>query len=68
MLRVGFAEDFAEEVSYAVKSHVGERSPKTVQAKILVDADTLDRFGHSRILFFGKTSDLSNLEKVKSEI
>ena len=68
MLKAGFPTDFAEVVSYAVKSHVGERNPKTVQAKILQDADTLDRFGHFRILLFGKTADLSNLEKVKTEI
>jgi len=68
MLKAGFAEDFAEEISYAVKSHVGDRNPKTAQAKILQDADTLDRFGYFRILLFGKTTDLSNLEKLKNEI
>jgi len=68
MLKAGFPTDFAKDVSYAIKSHVGERNPKTVQAKILQDADTLDRFGHFRILLFGKTADLSNLEKVKTEI
>jgi uncharacterized protein len=68
MLKAGFPKDFAEDVSYAVSSHVGEINPKTVEAKILQDADTLDRFGHFRILLFGKTADLSNLEKVKTEI
>jgi len=68
MLKTGFPKDFAEDVYYAVKSHVGERNPETVQAKILQDADTLDRLGHFRILLFGKTADLSNLEKVKTEI
>jgi len=67
MQKAGFPKDFADGVSYAVKSHVGERSPKTVHAKILQDADTLDRFGHFRILLFGKTADLSNLEKLKTE-
>lgn len=68
MLKAGFSKDFAEDVSYAVRSHVGETNPKTVEAKILQDADTLDRLGHFRILLFGKTADLSNLEKVKAEI
>ena len=68
MLKTAFPKDFAEDVSYAVKSHVGERNPKTVQAKILQDADTLDRFGYFRILLFGKTADLSDLEKVKTEV
>ena len=68
MLKAGFPRDFAEDVCYAVSSHVGELNPKTVEAKILQDADTLDRFGQFRILLFGKTVDLSNLEKVKTEI
>jgi len=68
MLKAGFPKDFIEDISYAVKSHVGERNPRTVQAKILQDADTLDRFGHFRILLFGKTADLSNLGKLKTEI
>jgi uncharacterized protein len=68
MLKAGFPKDFAQDVSYAVSSHVGEKNPKTIEAKILQDADTLDRFGHFRILLFGKTAELSNLEKVKTEI
>ena len=68
MLNAGLPKDFAEDVSYSVSSHVGEINPKTVEAKILQDADTLDRFGHFRILLFGKTADLSNLEKLKTEI
>lgn len=68
MQKAGFPKDLIEDVSYAVRSHVGERKPKTVLAKILQDADTLDRFGHFRILLFGKTADLSNLRKVKTEV
>jgi putative nucleotidyltransferase with HDIG domain len=68
MLKVGYAKDFVEDVSYTVKSHVGEHNPKTIYAKILQDADTLDRFGFYRMLLFGKRVDLSNLEKTKVEI
>lgn len=68
MVKAGFPKDFVDDVSYAVMSHVAERNPKTVTAKILQDADTLDRFGFLRILLFGKTADLSNLEKLKTEI
>jgi len=68
MQKAGFPKELSEDISYAVRSHVGERNPRTVQAKILQDADTLDRFGHFRILLFGKTADLSNLEKLKTEI
>jgi HD superfamily phosphodiesterase len=68
MLKAGFPSEFAAEVAYAVRSHVGERKPRTIHAKILQDADALDRFGHFRLLLFGKTVDLSNLEEVKAEI
>ena len=68
MQKAGFPANFTKDISYAIRSHVGERNPKTVQAKILQDADALDRFGLFRILLFGKTADLSNLQKLKAEI
>lgn len=67
MRETGFPEKLVEDISYAVTSHVGERHPTTIHAKILQDADTLDRFGYFRILLFGKSADLSNLEAVKTE-
>jgi putative nucleotidyltransferase with HDIG domain len=64
----GLPDDFINEVCYAVECHVGEHSPKTMEAKILQDADTIDRFGYFRILMFGKTSDLANLESLMQEL
>ncbi|MCW3982124.1 MAG: HD domain-containing protein, partial [Candidatus Bathyarchaeota archaeon] len=46
MLNEGLSDDFIGEVCYAVESHVGERNPKTLEAKVLQDADTIDRFGY----------------------
>jgi len=68
LLKEGYRKDSLEDVVYAVRSHVGEHNPKTIEAKILQDADTLDRFGYFRILLFGKTAELSNLEKLKEEV
>jgi len=68
LLKEGYPRDFVEDVCYAIKSHIGERNPQTVEAKILQDADTLDRFGHFRILLFGKTADLSDLDSLSKEI
>lgn len=68
LLKEGYSEGFVEDVTYAVESHVGEPNPKTVEAKILQDADTLDRFGYFRILLFGKTAELSNLKNLKENI
>jgi len=63
-----YPDELLKDVCYAIESHVGEHDPKTKTAKILQDADTLDRFGYFRILLFGKTSDLSDLESLKEEI
>ena len=64
----GFPRDFIEDVAYAVESHVGEHHPRTVEAKILQDADTLDRFGFIRILLFGKTAELADLKKLMERV
>jgi 5'-deoxynucleotidase YfbR-like HD superfamily hydrolase len=64
----GYSKSFIENVAYAVESHVAEPNPKTAEAKILQDSDTLDRFGYVRILLLGKTAELSNLENLKQQI
>ncbi len=68
LAKEGYTEEFINDVGYAVKSHVGEANPKTLESKILQDADTLDRFGYFRILLFGKEAELSDLEKLKHSI
>ena len=68
LVKQNYPEDFIEDVTYAIKSHVGESNPRTIEAKILQDADTLDRFGYFRILLFGKTVDVSSLEKLKEKV
>lgn len=66
--RKGYSKNFIENVVYAVKSHVAELNPRTVEAKILQDSDTLDRFGFLRILLLGKTAELTNFENMKQNI
>jgi HD superfamily phosphodiesterase len=64
----GYDKDFVENVAYAVEAHVAEPNPKTLEAKILQDADTLDRFGCFRMLLFGKKADTSKLEDLRKEV
>jgi len=64
----GYDKDFVENVAYAVETHVAEPNPKTLEAKILQDADTLDRFGYFRILLLGKKAEVSNLENLRKEV
>lgn len=68
LAREGYQKEFIRAVTYAVKSHVGEKDPQTLEAKILQDADTLDRFGYIRILQFGKGTDLVPLEKLQEDV
>ncbi len=68
LLERGYSQDFIEDVAYSVISHVAESAPKTIEAKILQDADTLDRFGSFRILLYGKTAELSNLQSLREKV
>jgi len=64
----GYDKSLVENVAYAVETHVAEPNPKTLEAKILQDADTLDRFGYFRIILFGKKAEMSNLENLRKEV
>jgi uncharacterized protein len=63
-----YDKDLIEDVAYAVETHVAEPNPKTLEAKILQDADSLDRFGYFRILLFGKKAEVSNFENLRKEV
>jgi len=64
----GYLKSFVDNVVYAVECHVSECNPRTAEAKIPQDSDTLDRFGYFRILQFGKTAELSNLKSLEQKI
>jgi uncharacterized protein len=40
-----YPNELVADVSYAIDVHVGEMNPKTMEAKIIQDADTLDKVG-----------------------
>ena len=45
MRKKNYPNDLIANVTYAIDVHVGEMNPKTVEAKIIQDADTLDKVG-----------------------
>jgi 5'-deoxynucleotidase YfbR-like HD superfamily hydrolase len=47
---LGYPTEEIEKICYAVASHVDVDNPTTLEAKILSDADNIDRFGPFRIL------------------
>ncbi len=46
----GYRQEQIEAICYSIASHVDEENPKSIEAKILSDADDIDRFGPYRIL------------------
>jgi uncharacterized protein len=44
-----YSNEFIANVSYAIDVHVGEMHPKTIEAKIIQDADTIDKVGATGI-------------------
>ena len=43
--RLGFDETFIEKVAHCIEAHEGKIKPKTLEAKIVHDADVLDKCG-----------------------
>jgi putative nucleotidyltransferase with HDIG domain len=47
---IGYTHGQVDTICYAISTHVDEDNPVTLEAKILSDADNVDRFGPYRIL------------------
>jgi hypothetical protein len=50
LLDLGYTQKGTENICYSVASHVTVENPKTLEARIVSDADNVDRFGPYRIL------------------
>jgi HD superfamily phosphodiesterase len=51
-----FKREFIDTVAYAIENHIHSGKPKTIETKILEDANKLDEFGYLRLLIFAKTT------------
>ena len=56
-----------ENICYSIASHVDENNPNTLEAKIVSDADNVDRFGPYRILQWC-FSDIGDYEKLAAKL
>ena len=56
-----------ENICYSIATHVDEESPTTIEAKIVSDADNVDRFGPYRVLQWC-FSDISNYEGLADKL
>lgn len=61
----GFKKEFIGTVAYAIENQAQEGRPKTLETKILQDANKMDEFGYFRLLLFAKTvaESFSGMEK-----
>jgi putative nucleotidyltransferase with HDIG domain len=64
---LGYSPEQIETICYAVAAHVDEDDPTSLEAKIVSDADNVDRFGPYRILQWC-FSDIDDYEKLATKL
>lgn len=64
---LGYSHKHIENISYSIAAHVDEDNLNTLEAKIISDADNVDRFGPYRILQWC-FSDIGDYEKLASKL
>jgi putative nucleotidyltransferase with HDIG domain len=67
MESLGFTNVQIDSVCYAISTHVDEDNPQTLEAKILSDADNVDRFGPYRILQWC-FADIEDYDKLATKL
>jgi len=64
---LGYSQKRIKSICYAIAAHVDEDNPTTLEAKIVSDADNVDRFGPYRILQWC-FSDIKDYEKLADKL
>jgi putative nucleotidyltransferase with HDIG domain len=64
---LAFTKEQIESICYAIASHVDVDQPETLEARILSDADNVDRFGPYRILQWC-FPDIEDYEKLTTKL
>jgi putative nucleotidyltransferase with HDIG domain len=64
---LGFLQQQIGNICYAIASHVDDDNPSTLEAKILSDADNVDRFGPYRILQWC-FADIEDYDKLATKL
>jgi uncharacterized protein len=65
--KVGYNKAQIDNICYAIATHVDEENPDTFEAKILSDADNIDRFGPYRILQWC-FADIEDYDKLAAKL
>jgi putative nucleotidyltransferase with HDIG domain len=64
---LGYDQTKLENICYSIATHVDEDNPDTLEAKILSDADNVDRFGPYRILQWC-FADIEDYDKLAAKL
>ncbi len=64
---LGYTPEHIENICYSIATHVDEESPTTIEARIVSDADNVDRFGPYRVLQWC-FSDIGNYEGLADKL
>jgi len=64
---LGFNQKQIQNICYSIASHVDEVDPDTLEAKVVSDADNVDRYGPYRILQWC-FSDINDYEKLAAKL
>jgi putative nucleotidyltransferase with HDIG domain len=67
LIKLGYTPSQIEKICYAISVHVDEENPSSLEAKILSDADNVDRFGPYRILQWC-FSDIDDYNKLAAKL
>ena len=64
---LGYNHKHSGNICYSIAAHVDEDNPNTLEAKIISDADNVDRFGPYRVLQWC-FSDIGDYEKLAAKL
>jgi uncharacterized protein len=64
---LGYSPKRVKNICYSIASHVDEDNPNTLEAKVVSDADNVDRFGPYRILQWC-FSDINDYDKLAAKL
>jgi hypothetical protein len=67
LVNLGYRAKHIENICYSIASHVDEDNPNTLEARVLSDADDVDRFGPFRILQWC-FSDIDDYDKLANKL
>jgi putative nucleotidyltransferase with HDIG domain len=67
LAELGYSPEQVETICYAVAAHVDEDNPAGLEAKIVSDADNVDRFGPYRVLQWC-FADIDDYEKLAAKL